>query len=1227
MKLAIDFQGAQASNSERGIGRYCLSIVSELCNHHSTELEIHLLINGVFVSEGIKLRKIFKTKLPANNIHTFFPSTKFNQEIMDEDEKSRSEIIREAVIERIKPDFVLITSLFEGLIDNAVIGEKHFHTNYLTAVILYDLIPMLHPETYLKSKIADAWYQKRIKQLLNFDCVLTISEYTRKTAIENLNLSESKLVNISGAVEHSFFYQNDVEFDETSSLLKKRFGIKKNFIFTVSGIDPRKNLAFLIKSFAMSVNCLDCDYQLVITCNIQMESAERFKKIIEECGLSYQQVIFTGFVENNDLMALYNACNLFVFPSWQEGFGLPVLEAMACGAPVLIAKVASLPEIGGDSVLYFDPFNEASLTSKIITYLNNQNLLTKYSKLGRNRAKLFTWSNVVLKTINALKTKLKQPKLLDNKVTKLRSKPSLLYISPFPPERTGIAEYSASLSKEFTKYYDVTILKSRKNQQNLIKNIKQLDPDRLLSNPKRFERVLYHFGNSHFHAEMFDFVKVYPGVSILHDFFLGGVIGIRPDQYALIRENYGYKAINEATGKNEHIFFRDHPINLSVFQNSFGVIVHSEYSLSLIKKWYGNEVLKKCNVVPLFRLRANKLPKHKARAKLRLEKDKFIVASFGHTGPNKLNEHLLDAWLDSSLSKKSDLFFVGKVGGSQYDVNLLSRANKLKNRFNVGFTDWISEDEYSQWLSAVDIAVQLRTDTRGETSAAALDCLSYSLPTIVNRHGDLASFPKKTVLMIQDNFTQLELREAIEKLYFNNEIRQQLSLESNVYVESNHNIEECCEAYYQNIERFYALSSANLEGIFRKLKEIKKIPSKQNDKLNLAKSISASLINDPKLKKYFVDISELVIKDARSGIQRVVRNVLRCLLVDPPPGYIVEPVYATDEGLGYRKANRFMEQFLNIPQIGNDELIDASRGDVFLGLDLQPKVVVLQKNYFDMLFLKGVSVQFVVYDLIPINYPEFFPQGAKVIFEAWLETICNYDKLISISDSTKYDVEQWIKKNHPKNIDFLQNHTMRLSSELSLEDKTYGDPKNAWYIKHILERYEVFLMVGTVEPRKEHTQVLDAFEMMWSEGKNFILIIVGKKGWCVEDLSKRIKTHSKNNKNLFWIEDCSDEFLMELYKSASGLIAASWAEGYGLPLMEGHLVGLPVFCRDIKVFREIADKFATFFSSTDSKFFVKEFLEWEKTLKGSVISKAESVESICWKKATKELANLTLKNA
>mgnify|MGYP001299765910 FL=1 len=136
MKLVIDFQGAQACNSQRGIGRYCRAVVMEICKKYSHEFDIHLLISGAFLPEGLTLKKHFSQLIPKENFHVFFPCTDKNQGLMSIDNFKRSEVVREALLERINPQIVLITSLFEGLVDNAVVTAQNQESKYKWTKIL-----------------------------------------------------------------------------------------------------------------------------------------------------------------------------------------------------------------------------------------------------------------------------------------------------------------------------------------------------------------------------------------------------------------------------------------------------------------------------------------------------------------------------------------------------------------------------------------------------------------------------------------------------------------------------------------------------------------------------------------------------------------------------------------------------------------------------------------------------------------------------------------------------------------------------------------------------------------------------------------------------------------------------------------------------------------------------------------------------------------------------------
>jgi alpha-1,2-rhamnosyltransferase len=129
----------------------------------------------------------------------------------------------------------------------------------------------------------------------------------------------------------------------------------------------------------------------------------------------------------------------------------------------------------------------------------------------------------------------------------------------------------------------------------------------------------------------------------------------------------------------------------------------------------------------------------------------------------------------------------------------------------------------------------------------------------------------------------------------------------------------------------------------------------------------------------------------------------------------------------------------------------------------------------------------------------------------------------------------------------------------------------------------VYLVVGTIEPRKNHRRILDVFDRLWSEGSESSVLIVGRLGWLSDDVAKRIRTHREFGRRLFWLPAASDTELDHAYRHASALIFASCCEGFGLPLVEAMQYGLPVLASDIEVFREIGGEYPHYFDVDDER--------------------------------------------
>jgi glycosyltransferase involved in cell wall biosynthesis len=168
-------------------------------------------------------------------------------------------------------------------------------------------------------------------------------------------------------------------------------------------------------------------------------------------------------------------------------------------------------------------------------------------------------------------------------------------------------------------------------------------------------------------------------------------------------------------------------------------------------------------------------------------------------------------------------------------------------------------------------------------------------------------------------------------------------------------------------------------------------------------------------------------------------------------------------------------------------------------------------------------------------------------------------------------------------------------------------------------------MVDTLEPRKGHAFVLDAFEILWKRGVNSNLVIVGKQGWMVETLLERLRHHSELNKRLFWFEYISEEQLEAAYVSSTCLIAASYGEGFGLPLIEAAKHKLPIIARDIPVFREVGGKHAFYFNSKNPEQLSISLEQWLDLYTQNKHPQSEKMPWLTWKEsATQTLEALAI---
>lgn len=424
------------------------------------------------------------------------------------------------------------------------------------------------------------------------------------------------------------------------------------------------------------------------------------------------------------------------------------------------------------------------------------------------------------------------------------------------------------------------------------------------------------------------------------------------------------------------------------------------------------------------------------------------------------------------------------------------------------------------------------------------------------------------------------------------------------------------------------IESTNSEARYRQLIDalanLTPPPASDLDYIATADAVAANQ-RTGRVRQFFVDVSVLCEVDAGSGIQRVTRAILRQLLIAPPNGWQVRPVRLDRAVMAYRYANRFWRELgLGDDCVeDDDEWLDSQQGDIFLGLDLVADCVPPAQHWFARQRRRGVRIYFVVYDLLPVMRPDWFPEVIAQCFPLWLHTIATVsDGLIGISRAVADDIKVWLDSAHIDRKRDLQLGYFHLGADIESSQPSLGLMGDTPQVLAALRSRPTVLMVGTVEPRKGHVQAFAAFEKLWELGVDVNFAMVGKAGWGLNGFDDFLRRHPELNKRFFWLEGISDEYLEKVYETASCLLIASKGEGFGLPLIEAAQKGLPVVARDIPVFREIAGDHAFYFEGDDADALAQAVRSWLDLHAEGKAPVSTGMPWLTWQRSGEQLVNV-----
>lgn len=313
-------------------------------------------------------------------------------------------------------------------------------------------------------------------------------------------------------------------------------------------------------------------------------------------------------------------------------------------------------------------------------------------------------------------------------------------------------------------------------------------------------------------------------------------------------------------------------------------------------------------------------------------------------------------------------------------------------------------------------------------------------------------------------------------------------------------------------------------------------------------------------RRLFVDLAVISRHDAGTGIQRVVRAIARTLIEEDPGEWNICFVAAN------RRRPYHVIAWPDASKIVSPVEMSAKPGDVFLGLDFSLDTVRRYRDQLTRFQRAGGRLWFLVCDLLPIERPEWFSPNNVLRYKAWLDTIAGLaEGFLCISGQTEGDLRRVLATRYG-----LQGG-YRTSVVPMGHDIRESLLEPALAACDTPMRFDVgfpfSLMVGTLEPRKGHADILAAFSELWRQGADDRLLLVGRMGWAVEGLREAIRNHPEHGDKLLWFDDVDDLELERIYRACQGVIIASHAEGFGLPLIEALGHDKPVLARDMPIFR------------------------------------------------------------
>jgi glycosyltransferase involved in cell wall biosynthesis len=773
MRLGVDLLGAQSPSSRgRGIGRYVADLVDALAES-AARLHHELVV-------------YYHSSLPTAGLDSLI-GLHGRCVVIDRTRGDRTTDDAVNRLLRVNPhglDALLIPSPFEA--DAGAETPTPCRDGVPTAAILYDLIPLAMPEHYEKAPFY-AIYRRLVWRLARYDRLLAISEWTRLEAIELLGLAPERVTTIGTAARAGAFFPADGPVNERQRARLEQLGIRPPYFYCVGGDDRRKNLAGLLEAFAHCDAAVRSTHQLVITCRISDETRRTLGDQASKLGI-HERLVLTGELEEPDMLLCHQHAVLFVFPSLAEGFGLPVLEAMHCGTPVVSSNRTSLPEVVGNAGILVDPSDARSFGRAMSALALDPTRLEALGLRARERADSFQWSRVAGRVWESMERLVRERR---PRIARPPRRSRVAVVSPLPPTASGVAVYGRRLALALGENVDVELFHEPGSPSpadcQRFSGVYEARALPALARVRDYDVIHYQLGNSLAHVQAYEQLQELPGIVTLHDVSLVEFLlayGHSSGQGArLVQTELSQLAgTRRSLGKLGRLARNTNKLTqvpgclcYTAISAALAVIVHSQCARERIEAGYP-ELAAKVRVIPHGAdvCADPAAARRRGREALGFVENDVVLVAPGQLQREKYGVELVHAFRSiADEFPTAQLVFAGREddGG---EARRKAEAAGLSQR--VRFTGALTPSAYEDWVAAADLGLGLRRPpTRGETSGAVLDLLAHGIPTVVTRTGWFAELPRDVVQTIDTGDRLIpELIESLQRLLRTPGLRHEL---------------------------------------------------------------------------------------------------------------------------------------------------------------------------------------------------------------------------------------------------------------------------------------------------------------------------------------------------------------------------------------------------------------------------------------------------------------------